>query len=49
MKKQTTFYVHADNVTVFTCKTKSTAVKKARQLLDTLLYNDVTISKLTIG
>lgn len=43
-----TYYVYADKVLKFTCKTKKTAVKYANQLLNSLLYDDVTIDRMTI-
>lgn len=47
-KYDKTFYVMCDNKTMHTCKTKKTAVKYAQQFLNTLLYDSVTISCLTI-
>ena len=48
MKYKRTYYVICDNETMHTCKTKKTAIKYARQYLDTLLYDKVTIDCLTI-
>lgn len=42
-----TYYVYADNILKVTCKTKKTAVKYANQFLDSLLYSDVTIDRMT--
>lgn len=43
-----TYYVYADNVLKLTCNTKKTAVKHANKLLNSLLYSDVTIDRMTI-
>lgn len=43
-----TYYVYADNILKFTCKTKKTAQKHAISLLDTMLYSDVKIDRMTI-
>ena len=48
MKYKRTYYVICDNVTKKICKTKKTAIKYARQFLDTMLYEKVTIDCLTI-
>lgn len=43
-----TYYVYADDALKCTCKTKETAQKRAIALLDTMLYSDVRIDRMTI-
>lgn len=49
MKKERKYYVMCDGKTMYTCKTKKTAVKYANRFLDTMLYDKVQIDCLTIN